>query len=741
MTENTTAPLQPNKRSSISYVSNAEGQTMSVYGLPTPEMTPTSSSLDRRRSTSVSSSGSMDLNQLGLQRGRPLSMSEQYFLFQAHETLVQRITDLERALSHSSRSRPVSCASDTSSSTTPSEPSDEMLQLIADLKAERDELKKDVDGWRTRVADLQHQIDIHAKRVEAERRDAWVARQRVGLLEVEKISLERTVAEKTTQVEEAQARCHITDQALKVSQEDAARLQIEVERMRAVDAECARLRAELLQERRQREDMERELEIAGLLDTPRPFDSSVRPMPPSVARSAIRAKSRGLGFRSIDSESSFTDVESVDDNHRPELKAVEEVEEDDDAFSDDDDDDDSELARYEDEEEDDEYAYPTSTSFESVMEFARSATPRLSTDSANSADSAPSLTISRSPSVSPSPLPSPLPFPAEPTHGRRASLSKVWTFPTGPATVAAEHRQREEIDRFFGCLEDLDNSPPMDSKLHSIESNKNIFAQALAEYEDDLPPFVLPSDVGEVVLSPEAEDVATLQRTLDIVVEEEEELEEEQSLDEQYDHDEGFVGEEDEGGIKFTFNLPPSYFMDDADTTTPDLSMTVSTPDSVNKSAPMFEPIDEDEQDGNFTFPQLRTQRSSPGPSAIPRLRSPSPSVRALPTSTSTSTPPKVASPLPLRIVTPPTSFSTPPPKRAVTAPTFIPQPRSSPVTAPKVTSFIPQPQRASTLPRSSGIPVMSPSASSRLPCSPRFSSMCVSNLTMQSPVYSRRGF
>ncbi|KAI0721962.1 hypothetical protein C8T65DRAFT_774974 [Cerioporus squamosus] len=702
--ENSVAPPQPNRRSSISYVTNAEGQTMSVYGLPTPEMTPTSSSIDRRRSTSVSSSSSMDLNQLGMQRGRPLSMSEQHFLFQAHETLVQRITDLERALSRQPRSRPVSCASDTSSSA-PSEISDEMLQLIADLKAERDELKKDVDGWRTRVADLQRQIDLHAKRVEAERRDAWVARQRVGLLEVEKASLEKTVAEKTAQADDAQARCDSANQDLQASQEELARLNAEVERMRGVEDEVALLRAELLQERRKREDMERELEHAGLLDTPRPFNATVRPAP--IARAAIHAKSRGLGFRSMDSESSFTDVESVDDNHYPELKAVEEVDEDTDMTDDEDD----ALAGYEDEEEgDDDFQFTTSSSYESMMD--------------------------RSPSASPSPLPSP----SEPTHARHNSLSKAWSFPSGPAPVPAVTRQHEEIDRFFGCLEDVDNSPPMDSKLHSVESGKNLFAQALADYEDDLPPFVLPSDVGEIVVSPE---MVSPSRTLDIVVEEEEEEEEGeeeeeeevQDNDDSYDNDdEEFVGEVDEGGIKFTFNPPPSYFMDsDADTSTPDLTTTsTSTPDSVNKSGPVFEPIDKDEDDCSFTFPQLKAQRSNPSPSGIPRLRSPSPS---------TSTPPKIVSPLPLRIVTSPASFSTPPPKRAATAPTFIPQPRVSSPSSSKVASFIPQPQRASTISRPSAIPVMTPPASSRLPYNPRFSSMCVSDSPVRSAVYSRRGF
>ena len=719
MTDNAVT-ASSNRRSSISYVTNADAQTVSVWGLPTPDMTPTSSTLDKRRSAG---SGSMDLSQLNMQRGRPLSMSEQHFLFQAHETLVQRITDLERALAHSSRSRPVSCASDASyASSTPSEPSDEMLQLIADLKAERDELKKDVDGWRTRVADLQHQIDMHAKRIETERRDAWVARQRVGLLEVEKSALERTIVEKTAQAEDAFARLAASNATLQSSQNEATHLEAEVERLRDVEEECARLRAQLLAERKKREEMERDLEHAGLLDTPRPFNGISNSVP--MARVMVHAK-RGLGFRSIDYESSFTDVESSDEDHRPGLKAVQEVDEDDSETTSDGED--EELARYEDEEEGDEYAFPTSLSYESVMECSRATTPRLSTDSANSA---PSLCTSRSPSVSPSPLPSPMePVSTRaPAHARHASLSKAWTFPTGPTAMPAAERPFEEIDRFFGCLEDVDSSPPMDSKLHSIESDKNLFAQALIEDDDDLPPFVIPSDVGSVVVSPEFE---ASQRSLDVVIEEDED--EAQQYDD-YDIDEEFVGEVDEGGIKFTFNPPPEYFLDsDADTSASVSDLSIASPTSptfqfAKKSDNIFEPVDDSEDDTSFTFPQLKSKRGSTLPSAIPRLRSASPSILSLPISS--PTPPKIVAPVPRRATMSPTSFSTPPLKRSATAPTFIPQPRGSPSTPSKLSkaaSFIPQPQRTPASPKPSAIPIMTSSpASSRLPYSPPFSSMCV---------------
>jgi uncharacterized coiled-coil DUF342 family protein len=67
------------------------------------------------------------------------------------------------------------------------ETSDEMLRLIADLKAERDELRRDIDGWRTRVADLEKQSGALVLRIDTERREAWIARERLSLLEVELI--------------------------------------------------------------------------------------------------------------------------------------------------------------------------------------------------------------------------------------------------------------------------------------------------------------------------------------------------------------------------------------------------------------------------------------------------------------------------------------------------------------------------------------------------------------------------
>jgi hypothetical protein len=173
----------PTRRSSISYKSSS---LTSAAGLPTPEMTPTfterrfsHNSLGSNASASAMSSTSDEdffpSSNPSYSRHRPLSASEQHFLFKSHNALLSRIQDLEKALSvrrsslSSAGSRPISSSfsvADSEDMSLSSEPSDEMLRLVSDLKAERDELKRDVDGWRTRVGDLEKQIELLGKRLE-----------------------------------------------------------------------------------------------------------------------------------------------------------------------------------------------------------------------------------------------------------------------------------------------------------------------------------------------------------------------------------------------------------------------------------------------------------------------------------------------------------------------------------------------------------------------------------------------
>ena len=191
---------KPRRRSSISY-KKASGVTTNYAGLPTPEATPTYQDRHFSLSESIKSSSEDDSPPQKATQPRPLSAGEQHFLVKSHNALLTRITDLERALSmrassgashHRRLSSDVSYSSD-QTGTTLGEPDDEMLQLIADLKAERDEYKRDVDAWRGRVNEMDKKLVIMAKIVETERRDAWIARSKVSLMEIEKASMEKAL--------------------------------------------------------------------------------------------------------------------------------------------------------------------------------------------------------------------------------------------------------------------------------------------------------------------------------------------------------------------------------------------------------------------------------------------------------------------------------------------------------------------------------------------------------------------
>ncbi|KAI0313452.1 hypothetical protein OF83DRAFT_534701 [Amylostereum chailletii] len=630
----------PKKRSSISY----KPSHSSAHGLPTPEATPTS---ERRASLESDSDWS---------NSRPFLDSEHQFLYQSQAALVQRISDLEAALK--SRSRPQSFQSDVSSQST-SEPSDEMLQLLADLKAERDELKKDVDGWRTRVADLEKQTGTLARRVDQERREAWVARERVGLLEVERRTAVKVAEEKEALAADWQHRYASLEAELESTRIAHAALQDDLCRGEAAQAEVIRLKAALDDEVRRRQDLERELESVGALSTPKP-DSFFPQSAPFGHRWAV-------ANMSVDSD--VTDVGSAQGSPSKrglELGAVIEEDEDDSLFSGEEDG----LAGYEDEGDDD-YADSIDAS-SSFGDFPRSDS-HLSLDVPSSPTSS-----AASPSTSP-------------THERSESLIKAWSFPAKGTVSAAGQQRTEEVDRFFGCLEDLDDSPPLGYTLSDASNNpfsKGFFGQEATD-DDELPPFVLPADVGVEVFD-------SANAGLDSVVEEdEEEYEEEESTD--LPPHEEFIGEEDEGGIKFVFSIPPEY----AAPSTPaaEASPLIQSP-VARKPGHVFSPFDEGDESfsfsprsSDFEPPQtpISSSLSKASPSSIPRASSlkrfsstsPIPSPRFSPSQEPTS------------------SFITPPSKRGGARPSFIPQPRKSSPSPSKIPTmaaptFLPQPQRKS---------------------------------------------
>ena len=585
----------PRKRSSISYKS-------SFHGLPTPELTPTNegrpSDIDWSRHASLT--------------------NEQHFLYQSQAALVARISELERTLSSRSQPRPVSFAA-SDSSLSDAEPSDEMLRLIADLKAERDELKRDIDGWRTRVADLEKQSGALALRVDTERREAWIARERLSLLEVEKRAAVRAAEESDTAVKDLRAELKTTKADLQAAQED-------VERNKEIAHELDRVRVALVEERRLREDLEKSLEELSLLKTPTPISPIRRMM-------------------SIDSMSSATDVDSIDEHTMSgsELKAVQEVDEDEEVYSEQE----NNLMGYEDEEEGDEiFSSHNGSSFGSLDDIPRSTTHLVQS-------------VASSPSRTPSSAPLP-------THARRATLSREWSFPAkvAPHTASPQHAH-EEVDRFFGCLEDMGDSPPISSAPPEATNpfTKGFFG--VIDEEDEMPPFVLPADVGVEVDSPPIEDSTHCAGSgLSVVLEE----------DEPADAEDVFFGEEDEGGIKFTFKIPPTFASSTPSPTTP----------HARKPVPFCELATEDE-DTAFTFPLVsRKAASPPSPSAIPRatmlkrFEGPTRDAKHSPPRASPSPPTSSRHGSPLGSGGARPSFLPSPTVKTITPPTFIPQPSTT---------------------------------------------------------------
>ena len=245
---------KPRRRSSISY-KKSSGVTINYAGLPTPEATP--SYQDRHFSLSEPIKSSSE-DEFFPPKATPLSAGEQHFLVKSHNALLARITDLERTLSMrassgisyhrslTSLSSDVSCSSD-QTGTTLGDPDDEMLQLIADLKAERDEYKKDVDAWRGRVNEMDKKLMLMSKLVEAERRDAWIARSKVGLMEIEKASMEKKLEG--------------NEALLNTAQEEKKALELQNQKLQD---EIARVRADLIQVKQQLDKAQQEMESKAM---------------------------------------------------------------------------------------------------------------------------------------------------------------------------------------------------------------------------------------------------------------------------------------------------------------------------------------------------------------------------------------------------------------------------------------------------------------------------------------------
>ncbi|EJD01284.1 uncharacterized protein FOMMEDRAFT_21703 [Fomitiporia mediterranea MF3/22] len=532
----------PKRQSSISYIRSGSTQSQptsfTFASLPTPGATPTS---ERRQSaSSISSFGSPN----GQDRR---TASEDMFLHQSHASLLARIAELEHALLSRSRSRPSSMHSDSSADAS-HPPPDEMLQLVADLKSERDELNRDIDGWRQRVKDLEHTKTLlgHEKavlerRLEAEKREAWLRDEKLSLLEMEKGTLSRQLKTKEedlssvsrrlessqAQLRQAVLECRSLKEDAQVAKRQLAEAQALIEARKDTEAELARLREALAAEQNYRRNLIAQLDAAGILATPKATDDLATSNSSRMVN-YNQSRGNGLGFQSVDS--SCTTVDADEDSQQLlrapfTLKAVEEETS---SCSTSLSDDEDELARYEDEDDLDlSFASPTRSMSSANsdddlprslahLRLAANSTPVPSGFGNGLASSPRSLSSTPSPTTSPCPTPIPplMPEVRSSEHVKNASLSKTWTFPRG-GQATTPRPPHEEVDRFFECLEDVESQL---SAARCSMDNRSIFSQRLQfnnVEDEDFPPFVLPAQktVQDSVHS-----------LLDVVLEEDEDI-------------------------------------------------------------------------------------------------------------------------------------------------------------------------------------------------------------------------
>lgn len=484
----------PSKRqSSISYIRSTKTASPPhmVTGLPTPGPTPT---LERRQSLSSSIVPSVE------DRDRR-NTSEEIFLHQSHAVLLSRIRELEHALRI--RSRPTSLYSDESSEQLAE--GSELLQLVADLKADRDGLNRDLSTSTKRSEELAERFKELQHSLDTESREGALKSEKISSLESEKITLQRQIRLKDQELcaiggesKTAQARLDQTLELLSASRNETADVRALLDDLQAqiaaVKASEADVREQLAAERAYRDQLVSDFEASGLLRTPKVNDGGDC-VPDACLKFTVPIRNDGFGFQSIDSACTSVETESIKTLNAPfTLKAVEEepttttID-----FNDDDDDDD--LAHYEDEEDSELGMSSPSRTVSSCSDDGIAHSLRFTNETPVPGSDVPLSSRSLSPSPCSSPCPTPLPpMPVDASgtqHAKHASLSKVWTFPRNGATSV--QRPQEEVDHFFGCLADIEDSP------RELATSDNGFRQRLqfsASEDDDLPPFILPTDIS-----------------------------------------------------------------------------------------------------------------------------------------------------------------------------------------------------------------------------------------------------
>lgn len=169
------------------------------------------------------------------------------YLTQSHTSLLARIAELENALTiRDDRPEPVF-----------SELSEELLEMLADLKTERDNLKKEVDDAHSKTVEHEKQVTTLSRRVDNERREVWVTKEKLAIAEA----------------------------ASKVIEEERDELRAQVDKLTDT---LAALKNDLLRERKEKAKVDAELR--EMLRTPKVTDLTVRMSKNSIG---LQAKNAG----------------------------------------------------------------------------------------------------------------------------------------------------------------------------------------------------------------------------------------------------------------------------------------------------------------------------------------------------------------------------------------------------------------------------------------------------------------
>lgn len=150
-------------------------------------------------------------------------LAQSAYFAQSHASFLARIAELEAALA---RSTP---------SPAPTEPSEELLEMLADLKAERDSLKRNFDDLFAQYKDQEKQINALGRRLDNEKRDGWVSKEKLARAEAEA----RAVVKENEALDEelASLRLQLQTARAQAQAEKEARLKTERELYAALDVQ------------------------------------------------------------------------------------------------------------------------------------------------------------------------------------------------------------------------------------------------------------------------------------------------------------------------------------------------------------------------------------------------------------------------------------------------------------------------------------------------------------------------